>query len=534
MKGSDLIVKILESNGIKYVFGVPGDIETDIAESLKASSINFVTARNEKSAAFMADIYSRTTKHIGVCFSTVGPGATNLISGLANATADRSSVIAISDQLPREEMNLKAHQFIDYRRIFDPLTGVTKWNTTLSSSKEIISEMRRAFKEAYSEFKGAVHVGVPVDILSEKADSNLADLRFDLEESTLGLNKRDIEPVYERIKNSKSIILVGGSVKRACSQNQFKEFVNKTKFPVLSTFTGKGSIDEREPLYLGTISRHLHDIFEETFKKMDTIICVGYDFMEGIKPSIFGDLEKVVNIDVADNRVLGKYEPKINLFGNLSEILSELVKREYKQELTQDYESIKSNVKKAIYGSLDMRVYPPRPHKIMEAINNIYGENSIIICDVGMNKYYSGLLLRTNPDNEAIFSNGMSAMAFTSGALAAKLARPEKNVLAIVGDGGFLMDPQEISTCIRYNLPLTTIVLNNSGLGLVEKKQRKNFGSTYEVKFGNPDYVKFAEAFGAKGYSIRSWGQLEEVLNETKSNNKINIIDVPVDYNEGI
>jgi acetolactate synthase-1/2/3 large subunit len=170
----------------------------------------------------------------------------------------------------------------------------------------------------------------------------------------------------------------------------------------------------------------------------------------------------------------------------------------------------------------------------MEAINAIYSSNSTIICDVGLNKYYAGLLLRAGQNSAIIFSNGMSSMAFSSGALAAKLAQPERDVIVITGDGGFLMEPQEISTCVQYNINLTILVLNNSGLGLVEKRQRKSFGHGYEVNFGNPDYIKFAESFGAQGYSIRSWAQLEDVLRESRQNKKINLIDVPVNYSEGL
>ncbi len=534
MKVSDLIVKILENNGVKHVFGVLGDIETDLAESLRKSKLKFIAAKNEKSAAFMADIYARVSQTIGICFSTVGPGATNLLSGLANANQDRSAVIALSDQLPTSHMGLKEHQFVDFDKLFHPSTGVTKWNKTLQKAEQTQDVFREAFKQASSEFKGSVHIGLPVDLLAQSVFCQEKELKFDITPCYPKVSDKSIQEIYQKIRKGKGIIFLGGSVKRNNAQKSFVKFLESSKLPVISSFMGKGTMDEEHDLYLGTISRHLHDIFKAIFAEADFILNIGYDFSEGVQPSVFGRMDKLINIDAADNSVPGRYEPPQNIFGDLNMIFSALASQPYERNDSMDHDSIRKKIHQAIYGDLDMDVYPPRPHRIMEAINAIYGSNSIIVCDVGLNKYYAGLLLRVKESSQVIFSNGMSSMAFSSGALAAKLARPERDVIVITGDGGFLMDPQEVSTCVQYNVPLTILVLNNSGLGLVEKKQKKSFGHGYEVAFGNPDYVKFAEAFGAQGYSIRSWAQLEDVLTESRRNKKVNIIDVPVDYSEGL
>ncbi len=533
MKVSDLIVKTLEANDVKYIFGVLGDIETEFAESLRNSKIKFIAAKNEKSASFMADIYARISKGVGVCFSTVGPGATNLVSGLANATQDRSSVVGISDQMPTKEMILNSHQYVNYEKLFHPETGVTKWNRTFKNADEVPQILKEAFQQATAEPKGAVHLGVPVDVLNANVDPKSELLKWNLTPAVTAYSDTALQSVYEKIKKGKGIIFVGDSVKRSGAHKAFADFIHASQLPVISSFRGKGSFNENDGLYLGTISRHLHDIFKDIFEKSDFILTVGYDFIEGVKPSVFGGIQKVINVDLVSNLVPGHYEPACNLFGDLTKIFSSLASKSYERNLL-DGNHIREQIRQAIYGNLDMDVYPPRPHKIMEAINATYRSKTTLICDVGLNKYYAGLLLRVQEDCDIVFSNGMSSMAFSSGVLAAKLARPDRDVIAITGDGGFLMNPQEISTCVRYNIPLTVLILNNSGLGLVEKKQRATFGHTYEVNFGNPDYTKFAEAFGAEGHSIRSWAQLEGVLAETRGNKKVNIIDVPVDYDEGL
>ncbi|MDO8555688.1 MAG: thiamine pyrophosphate-binding protein [Nanoarchaeota archaeon] len=530
MNGAELIVHYLENQGVHYIFGVPGDIETNIAAALKKSGIRFITARNEKSAAFMADIYSRVSGKAGVCFSTVGPGATNLVSGLANATQDRSSVIAISDQMPRKEMFLGSHQYVDFDRLFHPTTGVTKWNTTVHSIDDVVSSFARGFEEACKEPRGAVHLGIPVDIFNETGTYQAPQQT----DHTYPLPQQEaIEQIYQRIRTGKGIIVAGPTIKRTHAQEAFKQFVEQSKLPVLTSFMGKGALDERNPNSLGTISRHLQGVFSEVFNTADFILTIGYDTIEGVRPETFGNLEKVVNIDLTDNTVPTFFEPTHNLFGDIKYILTTLTEKSYDRKQPETA-PLRQKIREAIYGKLDMEVYPPRPHKIMEAINTTYGNDSVIVCDVGLNKYYAGLLLEARDSNQIIFSNGMSSMAFSSGAMGAKLAAPKKDVLVICGDGGFLMDPQEISTCVRYNQPLTVVILNNSGLGLVEKKQQKDFKDTYEVNFGSPDYVQFAEAFGARGHTIRSWGQLTDVLEETRGNKQINIVEIPVNYTEGL
>jgi acetolactate synthase I/II/III large subunit len=539
MNGSDVVVQALLDNRVKYIFGVPGDIQTDLFRALKKSPIRFITARNEKCAAFMADIYSRVSGECGVCFSTVGPGATNLVSGLANATHDRSAVVAISDQVPTSQLVKNTHQYINYDLLFSPESGVVKAGTTIKHINQISRDLNNAFHLAKAEYPGAVHIGLPIDLLQTSID-NLSETSFSsISQSS---HKEDLQNIAEEIKaiknhidNKRVIVVAGPSINRTHCQKEFREFINRTNFPVISTFNGKGSLLDEDPHFIGTISRHLQDIFTKIFAEADVVLLIGYDYIEGIKPETFGNPEKIINLDVVDNRVFQKFQPRINAFGDLAHILKNVAPLPlHHHSINWDIDEIRKTIRQRIYGGLDMEVYPPRPHRIIEAVNKVYGDNSIIVCDVGLNKYYSGLLLKSTSSNTILFSNGMSSMAFSSGALAAKLARPDKEVVVLCGDGGFLMDLQEISTCVHYNIPITIIVFNNGGLGLIEQAQRKQFNDYHEVHFAGPDYVALAKSLGAEGYSIKSQGQLEKVLVESRKNNQVNVIEVPVNYSEGI
>lgn len=524
MKGSDFIVKILEVNGVDYIFGVLGDIQVDFYKSLRNSKIKFITMRNEKSAVFAADIYSRVIGKVGVCFSTVAPGATNLVTGLANATADRSSVIAISDQLPTSKRDIEQHQYIEFNKLFDKTSGVVKDSVTINDVENIYFCFREAFTFSQKENKGAIHIGIPSDLMTKEVKKSEESLNFHISEVKHSLNATKI---YQQIKDKKGAIIAGGILNRLDCKKEFLKFINKLKLPVITTFRGKGCIDENSEYYLGSISRHLQDVYKYFLKDLDFVLLIGYDKNEGLNLSILNGVKNVISINSA-NEIKEQdccFDLK-GLFNNLS-------KKEYYVN-NVDLNIYKELLLTRVYGNIDMDIFPLRPHRIMEIVSKVYNKNTIFIGDVGLNKYYTGILLKISDTNEIYFSNGISSMAFSSGALGAKLAKPNKEVVVICGDGGFLMNPQEISTCMNYNIPITILILNNSGLGLVEQKQRKDFGSTYEVSFANPNYIKFAQAFGAEGFRINSWRRLEQVLNKCKGSNKVNIIDCPVSYREGL
>jgi acetolactate synthase I/II/III large subunit len=522
MKFSKFLVKYLEEMGVKHIFGIPGDIQTDFAFALKNSSIQFITVRNEKSAGFMADIYSRVSGKLGVCFATVGPGATNLVSGLANANGDRSAVLAITDQV--DEQFLESHQYIDQSRIFDPKTGVTKMSAMLDE-ENVKSILERVYREAFSEPRGAVHIGIPVAL--QKKYIKYSKPMFDVRPLPVIKNWHKLNQL---IKGKRNLAIFGGVVNRLRINQDITQWIERCEIPSLVTFRGKGAIPWNHRLFIGTISRYLIEEISPLLKGIDNLILVGYDYNEGVKPDLWKDLKSnIININTYDNRLRGIFQPQINFFGGLSQFFKK-IDAKGKNEI--DIGKLRLQLMNKIYKKIDMSSYPIRPHRIIESINKNF-PNAIKVCDVGKNKYYSGLLLEANDCNSVFFSNMQSAMGFSSGALGATFAT-ENQVVVITGDGGFMMEPQEIATAKRYNKHLIVVIMNDNGLGLVRSKQLKDYNSRYEVDFPNPDFIKLAESFGAKGYSIRSAGEFDKLMSEVAKSNQFTIVDVPVDYSEGL
>lgn len=534
MKVADAIVKHLEGLGVEYIFGVPGDIQTLFLDRICASKIKFITMRNEKCAAFAADQYSRVSKKPGVCYSTVGPGATNLVSGLANATMDKSAVVAISDQVMSDNFGTNTHQYINMEKLFSPETNVAKGSFCLKNPKDVGRCIEDAFVLAMSQPHGAVHISIPADVYSAEADgaaiASFADLQKKV--AVTGMSG-SVDAVLQTLAaEPKGLILVGENVKKMGAESAFQKMVETLGYPVMTTFRGKGAIRSDHPLAIGVLSRHFKDVLAEIFSSIDVLFLVGYDYSEGVEPKTWEKYNlKVVNMDVVNNEVPGKFTPELSCYGDLSALFSKVggsVKMRDPQIRVQD---LKAAIRKTIYGNFDMENFPIRPHRIIEALDQVFGDEAIYICDVGFNKYYSGLLLQ---GRNVLCSNGQSAMAFSSGAIGAKLAGGDKPVVVVVGDGGFLMDPQEISTAVRYNVPYTIVIMNNSGLGLTRSAHQKASGNyPAALTFPNPDYELLARSFGAKGHHVRSTGDLIPALQEAKASQKLCIVDVPVEY-EGV
>jgi acetolactate synthase-1/2/3 large subunit len=533
VNGAEVIVRFLEANDVEFVFGVPGDIQVEFADAVRRSAgVRFITAHNEKCAGFMADIHGRVKGRVpGVCFSTVGPGAANLVGALANATQDRAALLAISDQLPTDDQRRDAHQYLDLGRLFHPDTGVTKWNAVVGRVGELPAVLDAAYRHALTEPRGAVHVAVPSDVMRDALDA-IGDLRSTPAPSPRP-DRESIDRVHRRIACGGGIVIAGGAVQRTGAGAEFRAFVERARFPVLSTFRGKGALGEDHPLSLGTMSRHFAGILDPLFAAARFVLAVGYDYNEGVKPSAWGGADdRVVNVDAVDNRVAGVFAPEVNCFGDLRETFRALAEREYGAGEAIDLAALRARIRTTLCGGGTSPGFPLRPHTIIEAIESVYAQHAIVIGDVGLNKYYTGLLARATEGRRVLFSNGQSAMGFTSGALGAKLAAPDHDVLAVVGDGGFLMEPQELATAVRYHVPLTVVVFDDGGLGLTRREQLRRLGSSYEVDFAGLDYPALARGLGAEGGVARSAAELERMLREARANGRVNVIAVPVDYGE--
>lgn len=533
MNAAEYICRILEAYDVKHIFGLFGDIQTDFAHAVRKSKIKWVGIHNEKSGGFMADIYARVSRKPGVIFTTLGPGGTNLTSALANAKQDRSPMIAISDQVPLKDFHLETHQYVDFAKAFHPSTGITKHASVIKKISDIPKVFKEAFEIALSEPKGPVHISIPADLFGKEIEkiSSIPQIKLNENYYFPKSTYRHEKLVKTLTSDKKGLVIVGGIIERSNTQKLFISFIEKFNLPVLTTFRGKNSLPSNHPNLLGTISRHLGNALDDIIKSADYILLIGYDYNEGVKPSNWKGKEKnIININPFDNRVKGIFYPP-SLFINIEKFLSQINKKKNNNGIKlQSYLELKNKLKTIVCKALDVKHKHLHPQRIIDAVNEIFIKDSIIICDVGLNKYYSGLLLEAHESRQIIFSNGQSAMAFTSGAMGAKLANPKKDVVVLTGDGGLLMNPQEIITAAQFKQVITWIVFNNGGLGLVEQAQMKKNPKVHGVHFNHVFFTKLAEAFGINGYSINPHDNLYELLKQIKESSKASLIDIPIEY----
>lgn len=530
MNTASYLCSLLEKHAVEYVFGLFGDIETDFAHAIASSSIRWVGVHNEKSGGFMADIYARVSGKTGVVFTTLGPGATNLTSALANATQDRSPLVALSDQVPSKDFRIDTHQFVDLERAFHPNTGITKYTAVVHSAKDLPDIMERAFAIAQEEPKGAVHISIPHDIFGMDTGTVPAHKIPGREQKKVKSTYSYAQLVRLLSTGEQGLVIAGGPIERSGSREAFVTFIERFNLPVLTTFRGKNAIPTDHPNCLGTISRHLADAVKTIIAESAYVLTVGYEYNEGINPSLWNvKKDAVYNISSYDNHVDGIFTPP-SLFGNLPAIFADLSsEKRPAAAVKRSYKALKLSLQETVKDALNVNIPSLHPQRITDAVNAVF-KNAIIVCDVGLNKYYAGLLLHADRDRRVLFSNGQSAMAFSSGALGAKLADPRKDVVVLVGDGGFLMDMQEVLTTIENRQPVTWIIFNNGGLGLIEHAQLKNGRSSHGVHFTKVFFKQLAESFGLTGKRVKKTDDLTKILQDIRKKQQSAIVDVPVVY----
>ncbi|AJF60158.1 MAG: hypothetical protein J4224_04570 [Candidatus Diapherotrites archaeon] len=534
MRGSRLLVKSLEEQGVKYIFGLFGDDLTSLPADLKESSIKFITVRHEHEAAIMADAWGRLSKEPGVCFSTLGPGATNLVSGLANAKQDYSPVVALSDQLPLEDCVEGSHQFIDIEKVMAP---VTKRSTTLKPHDSIPNVISLAFSIAKSERPGPVHITVVRDALKGDFPEQRSER---LPTKELGYDDSILHFAAELIRNSKSpLILAGGIVNRLGAHEELKKFAEKFNIPVITSFHGKNSISSDHPLFIGTVSRHL-SIYEEIFKRSDLLIALGYDYAEGVKPSTWKTMPepKVLHIDATPHNSKEFYRPHVELTGNVKKYLQFLTSSAGKNfkagKKLIDPKEEREKLHKILDFS-DGSAFPFWPQQVLKALGEAVGPDDILTCDVGLHKQYVGLMFNPVSRNRVLFSNGFSTMAFAlPAANAAKLYQKHTgdkgNVIAVLGDGGLNMLPGPLNTSKRLDLPFMAVVFNDGGYGLIRHNQQISSGTTYEVEAENPDFLKLGESYGFKTFRPGKNDELKRIFREALRSGEHTLIDIPIQY----
>ncbi|MEJ2565775.1 MAG: acetolactate synthase large subunit [Gammaproteobacteria bacterium] len=530
MKAAELFIKCLENEDVAYIFGIPGEENLALMDALLDTSIQFVTTRHEQGAAFMADVYGRLTWRAGVCLSTLGPGATNLLTGVADANMDHAPLVAIAGQADTNRLHKESHQVLDLQSIFAP---VTKYASRVLTPNVVPEVIRKAFKLAQTEKTGACFIEFPENLAEMEIDSK----PLQAQQPTMPEPADDrVAVAAELISQARyPIILAGNGVIRAKAWRQLADFATKLNIPVANTFMAKGVIPFKHPMALGSVGLQAHDYVNTGFDKADVILCVGYDLVE-YHPRLWHPTcdRKIIHIDTAPAEVDTSYMVEVGVVGDIGHSLAQIGERAHPQQ-GHKLRPLRNALIEDMNRHRNDTDFPLKPQKIIWDLRTAMDLEDIAICDVGAHKLWMARMFRCEHPNTCIISNGFASMGIAvPGAIAARLAHPQRRVLAVTGDAGFMMNSQEIETAIRLDIPLTILIWNDGAYGLIESKQMVTYGRAAHVRFNNPDFVKYAESFGARGYRVSHAAELLPVLKEALSNDKVNIIDCPVDYTENI
>lgn len=532
MNTAELLVQCLENEGVEYIFGVPGEENLAVLQALKNSSIQFITTRHEQGAAFMADVYGRLTGKAGVCLSTLGPGATNLMTGVADANLDRAPLVAITGQVGTDRMHIESHQYLDLVAMFSP---VTKWNAQIVRPSITPEIVRKAFKLAQTEKPGAVHIDLPENIADMPV--NGAPLRRDGREKSYA-SFHSLQQAAMAISQSiNPLILVGNGAIRAHASEALTQFATALNIPVVNTFMGKGVLPYTHPLALWTFGLQQRDFINCGIERADLIIAVGYDLVE-YSPKKWnpeGDLP-ILHINSTPAEIDSSYIPRTEVVGDIADSLEEIWQRVNRNGRPEPINvQLRDEIRADYQRYADDEGFPVKPQKLIYDLRQVLKPEDILISDVGAHKMWIARNYHCDRPNTCLISNGFASMGIAiPGGLAAKLVHPARQVIAATGDGGFMMNCQELETALRLGIAFVTIIFNDGGYGLIEWKQHNHYGESNFVHFTNPDFVKFAESMGLKGYRVESAEDLMPTLKEALAQTVPTVIDCPVDYRENL
>ena len=531
LTGGQLFVRCLENEGVEYIFGVPGEENIDVLDALIGSSITFVPTRHEQGAAFIADVYGRLTGRAGVCLSTLGPGATNLVTGVADANMDRAPIVAIAGQGATTRLHKESHQILDLVNLFDP---ISKYATQIRATETIPEVVRKAFKTAQTEKPGCSFIDFPEDMASGDA-GNLQPLKVQYPVTPTAPAGK-CSQVAELISKAEApVIMAGNGVIRDRASDALVEFAEKLNVPVATTFMAKGVIPFNHPLCLGAIGLQAHDYVAFGFDKADLVICVGVDMVE-YHPRLWNpDRDKqIVHIDESPAEVDQHYILEAGVIGQIGDSLSRIAAAA-KRRPDAPVHKLHEVIKKEIGEYRDDAAFPVKPQKIVWDLRQALDKEDIVISDVGAHKMWIARMYQADAPNTCIISNGFASMGISlPGAIAAKIAFPDRKAVAVCGDAGFLMNNQEVETAVRLGLDIVILIFNDSKYGLIEWHQLRHFGRATGISFANPDFVKFAESFGARGYRVDRTEDLLPTLQTALEDGTVSIIDCPVDYSENM
>ncbi len=519
---------------MEYAFGIPGEENLDFMKALRDSkSIKTILVRHEQGAAFMADVYGRLTGKAGVCFSTLGPGATNLITGVADANSDGAPLVAITAQVSTDKIPLTSHQYLDLETLFQPITKRTKMVMSASSVNEIV---RLAFKYAESEKPGATHICVPQDVAGMPVPEGAAHKL--IKKPVLGREYADADELasaaVEINRAQHPVLLVGHSAVRSHAAKALTEFAVRLRIPVINTMMAKGIIPFTNPYHLCTIGIPQKDYPNIMLDQADLVICVGYDIVE-LAPLKWNsrDNHRILHIDSRAAHINKLYQPDVEVIGDISHSLEQIMLSCDPKKEPEEFLALKSAFREenAVYTHDES--FPLKPQKLLYDIRKIMGPDDIVVSDVGAHKMWIARHYDCYKPNTCVISNGFATMGISlPGSIAAKMLNPEHRVLSITGDGGFMMNCQELETAVRLNVPIVVLILTDKSYGLIKWKQDDRFHEHFFVDFDNPDFVKMAESMHAAGFRVNAASELIPTLEQAFKCGRPAVVECPIDYSE--
>ena len=525
---AQLLVACLENEGVEYVFGLPGEENLDVIDALVDSSIRFVTTRDERGAAFMADTYGALTGKAGVCLATLGPGAINLLLGIANAQLDSHPLVAITAQAGLDRLYKESHQVVDLVSLYRP---VTKWGDMVTLRTAAPEMVRKAFKQAQTERPGATFIILPEDVAQRETDAQPLPVNV----------PRDPFPSEDQVHRAAEVlsaahhpvVLAGAGVARDGARDALIRFSEGLNLPVATTFLGKGVFPDDHPNALGTIGFMVKDYANFGFDRADVVVAVGYDLVEYAPSRWNPDRDKrIVHVHRTIAEVDANYALAVGLQSSIGVALDAI------GDASQVHPDRGEPPARGLVGDELERgaaneAFPLAPARIVHDVREALDRSDIVLCDTGAAKMWMARLYPTFEPNTCLISNGLATMAFSiPGAIAAKLVHRDRSVLAVTGDGAFLMSVAELETAVRERLSLVVLVWVDGGYGLIGWKQDIHFGRRSAVSFGNPDFVTLAESFGATGYRVAAADELLPTLRKALSDDGVSVIACPVDYAE--
>ncbi len=526
MKASDLFVAQLEEEGVEYIFGLPGEENLDLLESLRTSRIKLIVTRHEQAAAFMAATYGRLTGKPGVCFSTLGPGATNLVTGVAQAQLIGAPLISISGQKALTDNWQARFQLVNTVRMMEPLC---KKAVSITDPGMIPTVIRNAFKHAEADRPGAIHIELPEDIAEEETEAIVQ------KRSEIKIPYPDPEAVKRAaamICEAKNpLIIVSSGANRKAITEELENFVERTGIYLVHTQMGKGVVPDDCSYSLFATGIHARDYVNCGIDGADLIITIGYDIVE-YPPYLWnGTLDKqIINIDFVESVPDRYFNPTVEVIGDIASSIRELAASISDKREFPIFEHTRNFIKEKI-NTIARKSYPPIPQAVVQSVRKVLRREDIITLDNGIYKLWFARLYKTYAPNTVLLDNALATMgAGLPSGITAKLLHPERRVLAICGDGGFMMNCQELETAIRYEIPIVVLILNDNGFGFIKWKQKKMHFEDFGLDYGNPDFSLFARSFGAVGIRIKEDDDLAEVIENTFALNKVAVIECPIDY----